>query len=154
MSVRTETAHELVDTIFLLGRTMRSAIAHSETEVLPNALVGVLILLARAGECRPSELAADMCVSQSSLSRQVRELVERGLVERHPDPDDKRAHIVRCTPAGMEVLEAVRERRTERLTAQLTDWDQQQATDAIEVLHRLNASLLPIATATARRTTS
>ena len=151
MSVRTETAHELVDAIFLLGRTIRSAIAHSETEVLPNALTGVLILLARAGECRPSELAAEMCVSQSSLSRQIGELVERGLVERHPDPGDKRAHIVRCTAEGLDVLEAVRGRRTERLSAELGDWDQQQAVDAIEVLRRLDASLLPIATATAQR---
>jgi len=152
--VRTETAHELVDAIFLLGRTMRSALAHNETAVLPNTLVGVLILLARAGECRPSELAAEMCVSQSSLSRQIGELVERGLVERRPDPGDRRAHTLRCTRKGLDVLESVRELRTERLSAELADWDQQQVDDAIAVLRRLNASLLPIATATAQRTSS
>lgn len=152
MSVRTETAHELVDAIFLFGRTLRSALAHNETGVLPNALVGVLFLLARAGECRPSELAAEMCVSQSSLSRQIGELVDRGFVDRHPDPCDKRAHFVSCTAKGLEVLESVRERRTERLSAELTDWDQEQIAEALDVLRRLNASLIPIATVTAQRT--
>lgn len=152
MPARTETTHELVDAIFLLGRTMRSALANNETDVLPNALVGVLFLLARAGECRPSELAAEIFISQSSLSRQIGELVDRGLVVRHPDPGDKRAHLVSCTADGLEVLESVRARRTERLSAELTDWDQQQIADALDVLRRINTSLIPIATATAQRT--
>ena len=39
-----------------------------------------------------------------SLSRQVGELEARGLVVRRPDPADRRAGLVRLTPAGRELL--------------------------------------------------
>lgn len=152
MAVQPDTVSALVDSIFLFGRTLRTALVHNDSDVLPAALTGVLFLLARTGECRPSELAAEMCVSQSVLSRQIGELVERGFVDRHPDPYDKRAHLVRCSPEGSEVLVSIQQRRAERLSAQLTDWDQQQVADALDVLERLNESLTPIATVTAQRT--
>lgn len=154
MSDRSSTAPELADTIFLFGRTLRSAVVHHDTDILPSALTGVLFLLARTGECRPSELATEIGVSQSSLSRQIGELVERGLIDRHPDPDDRRAHRVSCSAAGVEVLDLVRKRRTERLSAALAGWDEEHIITAIGVLDRLNASLAPIATCYDRRTTT
>ncbi|MEU5840514.1 MarR family transcriptional regulator [Rhodococcus sp. NPDC047139] len=137
-------AHELADAIFLLGRTLRGALVHHDTDVLPSALVAILLMLARMGECRPSELAVELCVSQSSLSRQIAELVERGLVDRHPDPDDRRAHRVSCSESGLEILDLVRKRRTERLSAELADWDETEIASAITTLERLTASLAPL----------
>ncbi|MDV2475757.1 MarR family winged helix-turn-helix transcriptional regulator [Rhodococcus zopfii] len=152
MTVPPDTASALVDVIFLLGRTVRTALSHMEDELLPAALAGVLFLLWRTGECRPSELAAEMCVSQSALSRQIGELVERGYIERHPDPDDKRAHRVRVSDAGVEVLRGVRDRRAARLREALADWDETEMNDALRVLGRLNDTLAPVLTDNARRT--
>ena len=143
-------AHDLADAIFLFGRTLRGALVHHDTDVLPSALIAVLFVLARMGECRPSELAIEMCVSQSSLSRQIAELVERGLVDRHPDPDDRRAHRVTCSAAGIEILALVGKRRTERLSAELADWDEEEITGAIATLERLTASLSPLVVDTRR----
>lgn len=152
MTVPPDTASALVDVIFLLGRTVRTALSHMEDELLPAALAGVLFLLWRTGECRPSELAAEMCVSQSALSRQIGELVERGYIERHPDPDDKRAHRVRVSDAGVEVLRGVRDRRAARLREALADWDETEMNDALRVLGHLNDTLAPVLTDNARRT--
>ncbi|MGX6512274.1 MarR family winged helix-turn-helix transcriptional regulator [Rhodococcus sp. SJ-2] len=146
-AVQPDTVHALTDAIFLFGRTLRAALSHSEVDLLPNALAGVLFLLARTGQCRPSELAAEMHVGQSSLSRQIGELVDRGLVDKHPDPDDKRAHLVTCSSAGLDILGAIRDRRTERLAAQLGDWNGKQLEDALDVLDRLNNALGPIVAA-------
>ena len=146
-------AHELADAIFMFGRTLRGALVHHDTDVLPSALVAVLFVLARMGECRPSELAVEMCVSQSSLSRQIAELVERGLVDRHPDPDDRRAHRVSCSVAGLEILDIVKKRRTERLSAELSDWHEDEIAGAITTLERLTSSLAPLVIDT-RRTNS
>ncbi|MEE2032425.1 MarR family winged helix-turn-helix transcriptional regulator [Rhodococcus chondri] len=154
MAVQPDTARELVDAIFLFARTLRTTLVHHDSDLLPSALTGVLFLLARTGECRPSELAAEICVSQSALSRQIGELVDRGFVDRHPDPNDKRAHLVSCSPDGREILRTIQERRTERLTAELTDWDQQQVVEALAVVGRLNSTLAPIAGSTPQRTSS
>lgn len=151
-AVRAGTVHALADAIFLFGRTLRAALTGSEPDLLPNALAAVLFLLARTGQCRPSELAAEMHVGQSSLSRHIGELVDRGFVDRHPDPDDKRAHFVSCSSAGLDMLAAIRARRTERLAAQLGDWSEAQVADALDVLDRLDAALRPIAATDAATT--
>lgn len=147
------TARDLADTIFMFGRTLRSAIVHHDTDILPSALTGVLFVLARAGECRASELAAEIGVSQSSLSRQIGELVDKGLVDRHPDPDDRRAHRVSCSASGHEVLALVGKRRTERLSAALAEWDDDQIVTALDVLDRLDSALASISGCHDRRNT-
>ena len=152
MAVQPDTASALVDVIFMLGRTIRTTMSHMEDEILPTALIGVLFLLRRTGECRPSELANEMCVSQSALSRQIGELVEHGYVERNPDPDDKRAHRVRVSDAGIEVLRGVRDRRAARLQEALVDWDESEMAGVLRMLGRLNDTLAPTHTDNARRT--
>ncbi|HET8992624.1 MAG TPA: MarR family winged helix-turn-helix transcriptional regulator [Rhodococcus sp. (in: high G+C Gram-positive bacteria)] len=153
-AVQPDTVHALADSIFLFGRTLRAALTRSEPDLLPNALAGVLFLLARTGQCRPSALAAEMHVGQSSLSRHIGELVDRGFIDRHSDPDDKRAHLVSCSPEGLDMLAAIRARRTERLATQLDDWSEAQVADALEVIARLDAALSPIAANDAATTTN
>jgi DNA-binding MarR family transcriptional regulator len=53
-------------------------------------------------------LATAMGYDKTRLIRLLDGLVEAGLVERVPDPADRRARIVRLTPAGETRLRAVR----------------------------------------------
>lgn len=138
MSVQPDTTQALVDAVFLLGRSLRGVLAHDAGAVLPPALIGVLYILASKGECRQNELASEMFVSQSSLSRQIAELVEGGYVVRETDPEDRRASRVRVSPAGSEVLTATKERRAARLREMLEDWSQDEATTAVDSVNRLN----------------
>ena len=138
MSVQPETAQALVDTVFLFGRSLRAVVTASAENVLPPALVSVLFMLAVRGECRQNELAADLCVSQSSLSRQMSDLVDAGYVERSSDPADKRAFRIRVSEAGHEVLEETKQRRAARLRSMLEDWSQEEAAAALSSLKRLN----------------
>lgn len=50
---------------------------------------------------RLRELGESVLLSQPGLSRLVDRLVQRGLVERSPDPSDGRSVLVRLTPAGV-----------------------------------------------------
>lgn len=153
-AVQTDTAQALADAIFLFGRTLRAALIHHDSDLVPNALAGVLFVLARLGECRPSELACELHVSQSSLSRSISDLVDRGLVEKHPDPDDRRAHRISCSPAGLDALAQIGRRRTELLTEQLVDWDERDVARALDVIDRLTTTLAPIAAVDVKRTCS
>jgi DNA-binding MarR family transcriptional regulator len=61
------------------------------------------VMLARIEELEParlSDLAAAAGVEMSTASRQVARLVDQGLVERAPDPEDRRAVLHRLTPEG------------------------------------------------------
>ncbi len=55
---------------------------------------------------RMQELAARTVLSRTRISRLVDELVDRGFVERHPDPGDGRASFAAITTAGRAALRA------------------------------------------------
>jgi DNA-binding MarR family transcriptional regulator len=138
MSVQADTAQALVDAVFALGRSLRAVVSASGETPIPPALTSVLFVLAARGECRQNELAADLCVSQSSLSRQISELVDAGYVSRAADPHDKRASRIRVSPNGMDILRETTERRAERLRGMLEGWSQEQALAAVTSLTQLN----------------
>ncbi len=55
------------------------------------------------GSLRLSELAQKMGVSKASVSTMVRKLEARGLLERLPDPDDRRASRVQLTGVSRQL---------------------------------------------------
>jgi DNA-binding MarR family transcriptional regulator len=74
------------------------------------------------------------------MTRTIRELVGRGLIERLPDPIDGRVTWLRVTPAGKTLLQNARRRTdvylTERLR-QLSSEDRETLERASEILERL-----------------
>lgn len=49
-----------------------------------------------------NELSDILCIDTSTLSRQVHHLVETGMVNRLPDPNDRRYVVLSLTPIGEE----------------------------------------------------
>ncbi|WP_072805713.1 MarR family winged helix-turn-helix transcriptional regulator [Rhodococcoides yunnanense] len=141
MAVRTTTAESLVEEVFLFGRSLRWAVTtEDENSSLPQALTGVLATLATEGECRQTDLANRLCVSQSALSRQIADLVELGYIDRTPDPDDKRASRVRVSDKGREKLSMIWDCRARRLRELLSDWSETEAQGALDSIRRLNTT--------------
>ncbi|MGA7690053.1 MAG: MarR family winged helix-turn-helix transcriptional regulator [Jiangellales bacterium] len=64
---------------------------------------GLILHLLPEDGARPTELADGRWVSKQAIGQRVRELVDLGLVRTDPDPTDRRAVIVRRTPAGDRV---------------------------------------------------
>ena len=63
----------------------------------------VLAALRRAGppyELSPGQLLRETLVTSGTMTNRVDRLVERNLVERLPDPDDRRGVLVRLTERG------------------------------------------------------
>ena len=141
MAVRPDTAHELVDEMFLFGRALRMAIAAVHDDPIPQALTGVLFVLAARGECRQNELATDLCITPSSLSRQISDLVDAGYVARHPDPEDRRAALVHVTEEGKDMLVRSKQSRSLRLREMLAAWNETDAQSAIDSVRKLKATL-------------
>jgi DNA-binding MarR family transcriptional regulator len=69
----------------------------------------VLAALRRAGapyELSPGRLLRDTMVTSGTMTNRVDRLTGRGLVERLPDPGDRRGVLVRLTPDGKRTVDA------------------------------------------------
>ncbi|MEV6217397.1 MarR family winged helix-turn-helix transcriptional regulator [Nocardia sp. NPDC051833] len=141
MAVSPETARGLIRELYYMGRAIRATLAHpDEGDLLPGG-VGVLGSLEARGPSRQVDLAADLCISQSTLSRHVAELVSSGNIARHADPLDGRVTLIRITDQGSDLLRRVRESRARGLRAALADWSEVEAEQAIAVVQKLRNSL-------------
>jgi DNA-binding MarR family transcriptional regulator len=83
-------------------------------------------VLTRHGPLRPSALAEHLRIAPRSATEVVDGLQERGLVERRPDPADRRATLVALTAQGERVgaaIQAARAAEAERFFGDLSDRD-------------------------------
>jgi DNA-binding MarR family transcriptional regulator len=85
-----------------------------------------LSVLARHGTMRQGELSEHLKIAPRSTTEVVDGLEERGLVERLPDPADRRATLVELTSIGGTMAGKIRAERGaqgERLFAELSAHD-------------------------------
>jgi len=85
-----------------------------------------LAVLLRHGPMRPGALAEHLRIAPRSATEVVDDLQRRGLVERAPDPADRRATLLNLTAAGLATGDAIRAARqagTERFFAGLSEPD-------------------------------
>ncbi|GAA2224176.1 MarR family winged helix-turn-helix transcriptional regulator [Streptomyces indiaensis] len=106
----------------------------------PGGSAAVLTLLGRHGDMRMSKLAELLAVDMSVTSRHVAHVVDRGWIERSPDPADKRSRILRLTPAGHAQLDELSRRTTEVLAERLSDWTDEEVGRLTDLMTRLRQS--------------
>lgn len=85
-------------------------------------------------------LAEEEQITPPSATKVVDKLEAAGLVERRPDPDDRRVAHVAITRQGRSTLDTLRARKTAWLAQRLAGVDPADLTrvaDAVEVLERL-----------------
>lgn len=116
--------------------------ALGEGEQVDRAGYWALVRLDEAdGPVRVSDLAASLELDLSTVSRQVRQLVDSGLVTRHSDPDDGRAARLALSGRGRDVLEAVKAARRTVLAGTLAQWSAEDRRALAEAVGRLAADL-------------
>ena len=93
------------------------------------------------GPVRVSDLACSLELDLSTVSRQVRQLVDAGLVSRQSDPDDGRASLLALSPRGRGVLEAVKGARRSVLASSLGQWSREERCALAEAVRRLATDL-------------
>jgi DNA-binding MarR family transcriptional regulator len=54
-----------------------------------------------------SEIAEALNVSRPNITNIINSLVEKGLIEQHEDPNDRRRRRLRVTPKGIQLLEEI-----------------------------------------------
>ncbi|NUP19542.1 MAG: MarR family transcriptional regulator [Streptomyces sp.] len=107
-------------------------------------LLRTLQLLAAKEPARTSDLAQELGVHQSSVTRQIQTLVSQGLVRATTDQNDRRASPITITEDGrreLARLEAVGRSRWMQFTA---DWDAEEVRTLERLVTKLRASIADV----------
>ncbi len=91
----------------LIGRRLDSAAAE---QGLDRGQGDVLLTLRRAGpphRLSPSQLAGSLLVTSGTMTNRLDRLERRGLIERLPNPADRRGMDVRLTEEGLRLVDAL-----------------------------------------------
>jgi DNA-binding MarR family transcriptional regulator len=104
-----------VSALALLGRLFRvahladAALAESASRHgLQPGWFDLLAALRRAGrpfEMRPTDLMKATMLTSGGITKRLDRLAEAGLIERRPDPDDRRGALVRLTRKGRTTID-------------------------------------------------
>src|ERR1044072_9186160 len=82
----------------------------------------MMMALRDSGPQRASALVEIFSIDKGDVSRQVQALFELGLIERTPDPQDRRATILAITEEGRRRMANVSLTRRHELSARLENW--------------------------------
>lgn len=93
------------------------------------------------GGIRMSELADLAGTTPPTITKLIRHLEERGVIDRVPDQEDGRASIVALTDEGRQMAEAITGARQDALGQVVTDWDDSDLEQTVLLFDRLRAAM-------------
>jgi DNA-binding MarR family transcriptional regulator len=128
----------VVGLLMQAGRKLRTR--HQEDQVEPSCFPLVKHLMFNDA-MRVSDLAAKVDLDISTVSRQVKSLEDKGIVERAHDPADGRASLVQLSAEGRDVMQAAFQRRFARIKNVLAPWTERDRAELQRLLTRLTADL-------------
>ncbi|HVW34025.1 MAG TPA: MarR family winged helix-turn-helix transcriptional regulator [Acidimicrobiia bacterium] len=96
------------------------------------------------GTGRLSDVAAGLKVAVPTVSRQVRQLEDLGLVQRSQDPVDGRAVILEVTASGLDALQRMRDEWRRTVAEILEPWPVKDREILGELLERFAVELLAL----------
>jgi DNA-binding MarR family transcriptional regulator len=101
----------------------------------------ILQVVEENADIRPSDVATEMQLSLSAVTRQIHTMVEAGHLELQTDPNDRRSVRVTLTPAGKEELQRLVRKSYDRFAAYLADWEAADTVQLGALLNRLAESI-------------
>ena len=104
----------------------------------------MLAALRRAGrpyELSPGRLIRETLVTSGTMTNRVDRLVARGLVERSPDPSDRRGVLVRLAPRGRQTVDGALADLLQREQGLLSGLPRQERRQLVALLRQLSGAL-------------
>lgn len=140
MSSEAERLAREIERLFNLMVKRRPEEAEAEPQLPPTQRLALAVVVDE-GPLRLGELADRMGTSDPTATRTVDALESIGLVERTPDPDDRRAVLVAATARGRKLLERRRRRIVKLLREPLAGLSKHEQRELVERLAALNRAL-------------
>lgn len=139
-----ETMRALEHEMGVLVRRIRRMIAERARMVHPElspVAYSMLMALNDSGPRRASDLVDLFSIDKGAVSRQVGALLELGLIEREPDPEDRRAAILAITEEGSRRLSTIADMRRQEVIERLSGWSDDDLGGFVAMMARYNNAL-------------
>lgn len=125
----------------VLSRARNAVTAHADADVSRHGLslaeFAALEALYHKGDLLVGELQRKVLKSSGGITYVVDRLQEKGLVERKPCPEDRRAIYAGITAEGRELMDRIFPLHAEALAAALGGLTKEEKRTAIDLLRRL-----------------
>ncbi len=139
-----QTLRALEHEMSVLVRRIRRVIAERARMLhadLSPVAYSMLMALNDSGPRRASDLVEIFSIDKGAVSRQVQALLELDLIERTPDPEDRRAMILAISDEGRRRLDDISSTRRHELSERLRDWSEEDLALFVRSMSRYNATL-------------
>jgi DNA-binding MarR family transcriptional regulator len=121
-----------------IAENMRRA----QSKAIDPTRQAILQQAAMKGHVRPSELASELGLYQSSITRQSRTLEDDGLIKVEADPADRRSCLISLTESGWEEVRRLTKIGLDRFGEFMGDWDAEDVRTLGQLLGRLESSVV------------
>lgn len=102
----------------------------------------LLLLLLAAQDGQPvGGLAEQINLDASTVTRQIAAMQSCGLVDKRPNPEDRRGGFVTITAQGRKALERTRQQRLRRVGKVFSDWADDDRIEFARLMARFNREL-------------
>jgi DNA-binding MarR family transcriptional regulator len=139
-----ETMRALEHEMGVLVRRIRRMISERARMVHPElspVAYSMLLALNDSGPRRASDLVDLFSIDKGAVSRQVGSLLELGMIERSPDPEDRRAAILAITEEGSRRLATISALRRQEVSERLSGWSDEELDRFVSMMVRYNGAL-------------
>lgn len=141
MSPDMQDVQQLVAALFLVNSSLERAQHRSKQA----STLAVLQVVAANPGASPKEIAADLSLHQSSITRQVRTLEEAGHVAVVANSQDRRSCCITLTDAGRDELNRLTQIGLGRFAKFVAAWDAEEVRTLAKLLLKLEASKSEVA---------
>ncbi|MEP9362235.1 MarR family transcriptional regulator [Nocardioides sp. CN2-186] len=141
---RTDLLQGLEQEVGVMIRRIRRVIGERARAVHPDLQSSSYLMLSwleQHGPMRASAMAESFGIDKGAISRQVQHLMDLGLVDRAPDPEDGRATLVSASAVAEARLADVHGDRRRWLDEKLGDWSSDDLARLVDLLGRYNTAL-------------
>jgi DNA-binding MarR family transcriptional regulator len=128
---------ELWDTIIRIIHGFRTGIAGDEVIDLSFPQIMMLMELQRSGTCSMGELSKRLRITQGVATRMVDRLLEKDMVERERDTDDRRVVLVTPTKKGSGIALDIEKLNREKMKELFKFVSEKERTDLLALLKEI-----------------
>jgi MarR family transcriptional regulator, 2-MHQ and catechol-resistance regulon repressor len=125
----------------ILWKAARSIEAHSSRSIsrfdIGTTDFAVLEALLNKGSLTVKQIGEKVLLTSGSMTTAVDRLEARGLVARHNDATDRRARIIKLTPAGRELIERAFAQHREAMEQAVAGFSEQDRAALLPLLRHL-----------------
>jgi DNA-binding MarR family transcriptional regulator len=141
MNPTDEDVQNLVTAIFTVMEGIKRATRRSPAA---SRLSALQMIAARPG-IRPSEIAAELGLNQSSITRQIQDLESKGYVTVTPDLQDQRARRLTLTDSGRDTMTELNKFGLNRFASFVAKWDAEEVRLLTHLLIKFEESKAAVA---------